>query len=168
MNYVERVRCSTSVSQSTSESLVSSVSSSSLSTGRPALRIRETREEKRPVSSLCVHVSLSFAFIFSPFSPLSHRCQSLSSSFPPLLRRALQKIMPSHIIGLHTSLDRIPRGVILTPSEMEALTEPWRPYRSIGRSTICGEKWILGRDVDDFFYTGVYYMWALAEGKAAS
>jgi DNA-3-methyladenine glycosylase II len=38
------------------------------------------------------------------------------------------------------------KGAILTPSEMEALTEPWRPYRSIG----------------------VYYMWALAEEKAAS
>jgi len=38
------------------------------------------------------------------------------------------------------------KGAILTPSEMEALTEPWRPYRSIG----------------------VYYMWRLAEEKAAS
>ena len=25
------------------------------------------------------------------------------------------------------------RGAILAPSEMEALTEPWRPYRSIGK-----------------------------------
>jgi len=38
------------------------------------------------------------------------------------------------------------KGAILTPSEMEALTESWRPYRSIG----------------------VYYMWALAEEKAES
>ncbi|KAH9998439.1 DNA glycosylase [Russula compacta] len=38
------------------------------------------------------------------------------------------------------------KGAILTPSEMEALTEPWRPYRSIG----------------------VYYMWRLAEEKAKS
>ncbi|KAI0269577.1 hypothetical protein BGY98DRAFT_1014088 [Russula aff. rugulosa BPL654] len=38
------------------------------------------------------------------------------------------------------------KGAILTPSEMEALTEPWRSYRSIG----------------------VYYMWMLAEEKAAS
>jgi hypothetical protein len=59
------------------------------------------------------------------------------------------------------------RGAILTPSEMEALTEPWRPYRSIGRPTFYGEKWILGRNIDEFF-TGVYYMWALAEEKAAS
>ena len=58
------------------------------------------------------------------------------------------------------------RGAILTPSEMEALTEPWRPYRSIGRSTSSGE-WLLGRGTDDF-YTGVYYMWRLAEEKAAS
>jgi DNA-3-methyladenine glycosylase II len=27
------------------------------------------------------------------------------------------------------------KGAILTPSEMEALTEPWRPYRSIGKLT---------------------------------
>ncbi|KAI9463558.1 DNA glycosylase [Lactarius psammicola] len=38
------------------------------------------------------------------------------------------------------------RGAILTPTEMEALTESWRPYRSIG----------------------VYYMWALAEEKVGS
>ncbi|KAH9961225.1 hypothetical protein BC827DRAFT_1132040 [Russula dissimulans] len=38
------------------------------------------------------------------------------------------------------------KGAILTPAEMEALTESWRPYRSIG----------------------VYYMWALAEEKVAS
>ncbi|KAH9083434.1 DNA glycosylase [Lactarius deliciosus] len=36
------------------------------------------------------------------------------------------------------------RGPILTPTQMEELTESWRPYRSIG----------------------VYYMWALAEEKA--
>ncbi len=59
------------------------------------------------------------------------------------------------------------RGAILTPSEMEALTEPWRPYRSIGKPTFCGEKRILGTGIDGFF-TGVYYMWALAEEKAAS
>ncbi|KAI0051911.1 DNA glycosylase [Auriscalpium vulgare] len=35
------------------------------------------------------------------------------------------------------------KGAILTPKEMEALTEHWRPYRSLG----------------------VYYMWALAEEK---
>lgn len=58
------------------------------------------------------------------------------------------------------------RGAILTPSEMEALTEQWRPYRSIGRPTSSGE-WLLGRGADDF-YTGVYYMWRLAEEKAAS
>lgn len=57
------------------------------------------------------------------------------------------------------------RGAILTPSEMEALTEPWRPYRSIGKADL--EKWILGRGIDDF-YTGVYYMWRLAEEKASS
>ncbi|OCH95080.1 DNA glycosylase [Obba rivulosa] len=33
------------------------------------------------------------------------------------------------------------KGALLTPQEMEGLTEPWRPYRSLG----------------------VYYMWALAE-----
>ncbi|KIP11632.1 hypothetical protein PHLGIDRAFT_63560 [Phlebiopsis gigantea 11061_1 CR5-6] len=35
------------------------------------------------------------------------------------------------------------KGAFLTPQEMEELTAPWRPYRSIG----------------------VYYMWALAEDK---
>jgi hypothetical protein len=53
VNHVERIRCSTSVSQSTSESMVSSDSfklSSLLSTERPALRIRKTREEKRPAT----------------------------------------------------------------------------------------------------------------------
>ncbi|EMD37811.1 hypothetical protein CERSUDRAFT_114463 [Gelatoporia subvermispora B] len=34
------------------------------------------------------------------------------------------------------------KGAILTPKEMEELTQPWRPYRSLG----------------------VFYMWALAEG----
>ncbi|KAI9508211.1 DNA glycosylase [Russula earlei] len=38
------------------------------------------------------------------------------------------------------------KGAILTPSEMEAFTDSWRPYRSIA----------------------VYYMWALAEEKAES
>lgn len=38
------------------------------------------------------------------------------------------------------------KGAIMTPTEMEELTESWRPYRSIG----------------------VYYMWALAEEKAES
>ncbi|KAH9048342.1 DNA glycosylase [Lactarius hengduanensis] len=38
------------------------------------------------------------------------------------------------------------KGPILTPTQMEELTESWRPYRSIG----------------------VYYMWALAEEKAGS
>ncbi|KAI0305698.1 DNA glycosylase [Multifurca ochricompacta] len=38
------------------------------------------------------------------------------------------------------------KGAILTPTEMEELTESWRPYRSIG----------------------VYYMWALTEEKAES
>ncbi|KAI0254101.1 DNA glycosylase [Lactifluus subvellereus] len=38
------------------------------------------------------------------------------------------------------------KGAILTPSEMEALTESWRPYRSIG----------------------VYFMWALVDQKAGS
>jgi len=37
------------------------------------------------------------------------------------------------------------KGSFLTPKEMEDLTEPWRPYRSLG----------------------VYYMWALAEEPAA-
>ncbi|KAF8513023.1 DNA glycosylase [Hysterangium stoloniferum] len=37
------------------------------------------------------------------------------------------------------------KGSFLTPREMEDLTEPWRPYRSLG----------------------VYYMWALAEEPAA-
>ncbi|KAJ7595044.1 DNA glycosylase [Mycena floridula] len=36
------------------------------------------------------------------------------------------------------------KGALLTPKEMEELTESWRPYRSIG----------------------VYYMWALAEANA--
>ncbi|KAH7923735.1 DNA glycosylase [Leucogyrophana mollusca] len=35
------------------------------------------------------------------------------------------------------------KGAFLTPKEMEDLTEPWKPYRSLG----------------------VYYMWALAEDK---
>jgi DNA-3-methyladenine glycosylase II len=35
------------------------------------------------------------------------------------------------------------KGIILTPKEMEDLTEPWKPYRSLA----------------------VYYMWALAEDK---
>jgi DNA-3-methyladenine glycosylase II len=35
------------------------------------------------------------------------------------------------------------KGALATPAEMEALTEVWRPYRSLG----------------------VYYMWAFAEGK---
>lgn len=38
------------------------------------------------------------------------------------------------------------KGAIMTPREMEELTESWRPYRSIG----------------------VYYMWRLAEEKAES
>ncbi|KAI0032241.1 DNA glycosylase [Vararia minispora EC-137] len=37
------------------------------------------------------------------------------------------------------------KGALATPAEMEALTETWRPYRSLG----------------------VYYMWALAEEKGA-
>jgi 3-methyladenine DNA glycosylase/8-oxoguanine DNA glycosylase len=35
------------------------------------------------------------------------------------------------------------RGAYLTPAEMDALTAPWRPYRSVG----------------------VYYMWALADAE---
>lgn len=41
---------------------------------------------------------------------------------------------------------KVAKGAFLTPKEMEELTAPWRPYRSIA----------------------VYYMWALAEESNAS
>lgn len=55
----------------------------------------------------------------------------------------------------------------MTPSEMQALTEPWRPYRSIGKPTFYwGEVDSRQRDWR-FSCTGVYYMWRLAEEKAS-
>ncbi|KAF8502181.1 DNA glycosylase [Russula emetica] len=102
----------------------------------------------------------------SPLTPSVTRvlAPALDAPPPPPLPAGLT------IASLRSRLDgkKKIKGAILTPSEMQALTEPWRPYRSIGRPTFCGEMWILGRDIDDFFYTGVYYMWRLAEEKAAS
>jgi DNA-3-methyladenine glycosylase II len=46
------------------------------------------------------------------------------------VNRKKQKFSKTLLIG---STRR--RGAILTPSEMETLTEPWRPYRSIGEQT---------------------------------
>ena len=56
------------------------------------------------------------------------------------------------------------RGALLTPKEMEALAESWRPYRSLGEFPCTGTRVRVGhccRDAEDC--AGVYYMWALSE-----
>ncbi|KAH9176415.1 DNA glycosylase [Lactarius sanguifluus] len=73
-------------------------------------------------------------------------------SEPPTLNGRLRRApIPPLPAGLTINYltDRLKgkkQGPILTPTQMEELTESWRPYRSIG----------------------VYYMWALAEEKAGS
>jgi DNA-3-methyladenine glycosylase II len=50
------------------------------------------------------------------------------------------------------------RGALLTPKEMEDLTESWKPYRSIGKF------WLVVDSTISYLYSqGVYYMWSLAE-----
>ncbi|KAL5524102.1 hypothetical protein ACEPAG_8275 [Sanghuangporus baumii] len=76
-------------------------------------------------------------------------------AFTPSINRTLNKILPTKyhppplpeglsVKELQSRLEgkKKIKGAILTPKEMEDLTESWRPYRSLG----------------------VYYMWALAEG----
>ena len=55
------------------------------------------------------------------------------------------------------------RGALLTPKEMEELTESWRPYRSLGgfRPDV-----LVFALIVDGTLIGVYYMWALAEDKS--
>ncbi|THH07981.1 hypothetical protein EW145_g3020 [Phellinidium pouzarii] len=75
--------------------------------------------------------------------------------FTPSINRTLNKTLPTNYeppslpLGLsvkeiQTRLDgkKKIKGALLTPNEMEELTEIWKPYRSLG----------------------VFYMWALAEG----
>lgn len=52
---------------------------------------------------------------------------------------------------------------------MEALTEPWKPYRSIGKLTLTYVSLGEGRFQVQALtvFTGVYYMWRLAEEKAS-
>ncbi|KAL5484844.1 hypothetical protein ACEPAI_7486 [Sanghuangporus weigelae] len=76
-------------------------------------------------------------------------------AFTPSINRTLNKVLPTKyhpsplpeglsVKELQSRLEgkKKIKGAILTPKEMEDLTESWRPYRSLG----------------------VYYMWALAEG----
>ncbi|KAI0087997.1 DNA glycosylase [Irpex rosettiformis] len=77
----------------------------------------------------------------------------LPTPFTPSIIKTLNKALASSdipplpagltVVELKKRLDtkKKIKGAFLTPQEMEALTEPWRPYRSLG----------------------VYYMWALAE-----
>jgi len=53
------------------------------------------------------------------------------------------------------------RGAILTPQEMNDLTESWKPYRSLGRQFPVIKLHKLMK------ITGVYYMWSLAESEVA-
>ncbi|KLO19484.1 DNA glycosylase [Schizopora paradoxa] len=79
-------------------------------------------------------------------------------AFTPSINRTLNKPLPPQytaaplpagltIPELKTRLTgkKKIKGAMLTPQEMEELTQSWKPYRSIG----------------------VYYMWALAEGEKA-
>ncbi|KAH8990587.1 DNA glycosylase [Lactarius akahatsu] len=86
--------------------------------------------------------------------PTSVKMKPDQESEPPTLNGRLRRApIPPLPAGLTIDYltDRLKgknkvKGPILTPTQMEELTESWRPYRSIG----------------------VYYMWALAEEKAGS
>lgn len=71
-----------------------------------------------------------------PFTPSIQRTLYKGLNAPPKLPEGLSvSILKSRLEGKKV------KGAILTPNEMEALTEGWKPYRSLGS----------------------YYMWALAE-----
>jgi len=71
-----------------------------------------------------------------PFTPSIKRTLYKGSNAPPKLPEGLSvSILKSRLEGKKV------KGAILTPNEMDALTEGWKPYRSLGS----------------------YYMWALAE-----
>ncbi|EJD03373.1 DNA glycosylase [Fomitiporia mediterranea MF3/22] len=106
------------------------------------------------------------AFPPAPVTPVKGRKGSKNSgedpevpapppAFTPSINRTLNKVLPNKfhppslpeglsVKDLQSRLEgkKQKKGVFLTPKEMEELTEPWKPYRSIG----------------------VYYMWALSEG----
>ncbi|KAH8119591.1 DNA glycosylase [Phellopilus nigrolimitatus] len=80
-------------------------------------------------------------------------------AFTPSINRTLNKVLPTKyhppplpegmtISDLQSRLEgkKKVKGVLLTPKEMEDLTESWKPYRSLA----------------------VFYMWALAEGDKGS
>ncbi|KDQ57620.1 hypothetical protein JAAARDRAFT_130654 [Jaapia argillacea MUCL 33604] len=70
------------------------------------------------------------------FTPSINQALHANTAPPPLPEGLTTSILKSRLDGKKKI-----KGAILTPKEMEDLTEPWRPYRSIG----------------------VYYMWSLAE-----
>jgi len=89
-------------------------------------------------------------------TPGGNEFPSLPPPFTPSINKTLNKgkkaneIVPPlpeglTVSALKTRLDgkKKIKGALLTPKEMEDLTESWRPYRSIA----------------------VYYMWALVDGK---
>ncbi|KZT72197.1 DNA glycosylase [Daedalea quercina L-15889] len=76
----------------------------------------------------------------TPFTPSINKTLNMIANAdgfapPPLPEGLTAGVLKSRLQGKKT------KGVLLTPKEMEELTDSWRPYRSLG----------------------VYYMWALAE-----
>ncbi|KAH9061358.1 DNA glycosylase [Lactarius vividus] len=95
-----------------------------------------------PASTTATPGALGLPSMPPPLTPSVNQALSRAPDAPP---------PPSLPTGLtiNSLTDRLKgksKGPILTPTQMEELTESWRPYRSIG----------------------VYYMWALAEDKTGS
>ncbi|KAI5117110.1 hypothetical protein M0805_008229 [Coniferiporia weirii] len=135
-------------------------------TGGPQTQAGDTAEDALPVRALTPDAS---SFLPAPVTPVrGHKAGATVTgpgssegpappqAFTPSINRTLNKVLPASYIppplpeGLgikdlqsRVNGKKVKKGVILTPKEMEELTESWRPYRSLG----------------------VYYMWALAEGS---
>jgi len=101
------------------------------------------RRDKNPAAPLATPGAFGLPSMPPPLTPSVTQVLSRAPDVPrPPLPVGLT------VASLRSRLDgkKKIKGAILAPSEMEALTEPWRPYRSIG----------------------VYYMWSLAEEKGGS
>ncbi|KII92390.1 hypothetical protein PLICRDRAFT_37164 [Plicaturopsis crispa FD-325 SS-3] len=81
-------------------------------------------------------VSSEFAGMPTPFTPSINQVLNMRArnKAPPLPTGLTPAILKSRLDGKKKI-----KGALLTPQEMEELTEPWKPYRSLG----------------------VYYMWSL-------
>ncbi|KAL0581884.1 hypothetical protein V5O48_000113 [Marasmius crinis-equi] len=107
----------------------------------------ETPKRKNKKAKISDDAEVGDGTIPPPFTPSikrtlgkpAVRVGDSSPFFPPALPEGLS------VADLKTRLDgkKKIKGALLTPSEMEALSESWRPYRSLA----------------------VYYMWALADAE---